>query len=149
MNIRISIVDRDSYEEALEDGDFDLYLGETRLTANFDLSEFFEENGSLCYGSIDSDSLEDLCEKALENSGSYVELCSQLMKKAPICPVAFKCYSVNVTRGIISNMYPAVDFVFHNYDFARDLADADKTYAPAEPTEAPTEEESSTAEPEE
>lgn len=149
LNLRVNIVDRDTYEEALEDGDFDLYYGETRLTANFDLSEFFEENGSLCYGSIDNESLEDLCDKALENSGSYVELCSQLMKKAPICPVVFKSYAINVSRGIITNMYPAVDFVFHNYDYARDLSDADKTYAPVEPTEPPTEEETASSEPEE
>lgn len=151
LNLRMSIVDRDSYEDALEDGDFDLYYGETRLTANFDLSEFFKENGDLCYGSIDNDSLVDLSKESLENSGKYVELCSQVMKKAPICPVVFKSYSVYVTRGIISNMYPALDFVFHNYDFARDLADADKTYdpEPEESTEVPTEEETASSEPEE
>lgn len=151
LNLKVNVVDRDDYEDALEDGDFDLYYGETRLTATFDLSEFFEENGSLCFGSIDNDSLESLCDKALENSGSYVELCSQVMKKAPICPVVFKSYAVNVTRGVISNMYPAVDFVFHNYDYARDLADADQTYAPppTESTEAPTEEEPSSSETEE
>lgn len=144
LNIRVSIVDRETYEEALENGDFDLYYGEVRLTANFDLSEFFDEYGDLNYGSIDSESLAELCDKALENSGSYVELCSQLMKKAPICPVVFKSYAVNVTRGVISNMYPAVDCVFHNYDNARSLADADKTYEPepTEPMEDSTEESS-------
>ena len=143
LNLRVSIVDRDTYEEALDDGDFDLYFGEVRLTNNFDLSEFFDEYGDLCYGSIDSESLLKLCDKALGNSGSYVELCSQVMKRAPICPVAFKSYAVNVTRGMITNMYPAVDCVFHNYDGVRSLADADRTYEPEptepESTEPPTE----------
>lgn len=47
-----------SYEDyitALEEGEFDLYVGEVILPPNMDLSAFFSENGSLSYG-IDSNS---------------------------------------------------------------------------------------------
>src|SRR5699024_3372532 len=40
----------DSYISALEKGDFDLYLGEVRLTADFDLPPLIPAGGALNYG---------------------------------------------------------------------------------------------------
>ena len=122
------------YRTALRQGAYDLYFGEVRLTVNFDLSEFFASNGNLNYGSIADASLSTLCLAALENSGSYAELCKQLLDNAPICPVVFKSYAIYVTRGAISSVTPALDCVFHNSATARTLADADKTYAETEST---------------
>ena len=139
LNIVVNAVDRETYESDLRKGDFDLYYGEVRLTANFDLSEFFKEYGNLQYGSIASGGLAALCTAALENSGSYVELCSQLMQLAPICPVVFKSYALYVSRGTITSITPAVDCVFHNAGTARTLADADRTYADVTPVEPPSE----------
>lgn len=139
LNITVSAVDYDSYKTALQNGDFDLYYGEVRLTANFDLSEFFEEYGNLQYGSISSAGLATLCTASLQNSGSFPELCAQVMQQAPICPVVFKGYAIYVTRGALSSITPAVDYVFHNAETARTLADADKTYADTEPAPQSTE----------
>ena len=137
LRISVSALDRESYEEALEEGNYDLYLGEVRLTANFDLTEFFTAEGSLNYGSISDAGLAVLCTTALENSGDFVELCRQIMDAAVLCPVVFKSYVVCVTRGRISAMTPAVDCVLHNSANARSLTDAEQT---PEPTEAPTDE---------
>lgn len=139
LNITVSAVDYDSYKTALQNSDFDLYYGEVRLTANFDLSEFFEEYGDLQYGAIASASLAALCNAALENSGSYPELCAQVMQLAPICPVVFKSYALYVSRGALTSITPGVDYVFRNAATARTLADADKTYADAAPVEPSSE----------
>ena len=40
----------EDYLAALEAGDFDLYLGETRMTADFDLTPFLSPEGALNYG---------------------------------------------------------------------------------------------------
>lgn len=137
LRITVSALDRESYEDALEEGNYDLFLGEVRLTANFDLSEFFSPEGSLNYGSISDAGLPMLCTTALENSGDFVELCRQVMDAAVLCPVVFKSYVVCVTRGCISAMTPAVDCVLHNSANARSLTDAEQT---PEPTEAPSDE---------
>lgn len=137
LHITVNAVDYDSYKTALQNGNFDLYYGEARLTANFDLSEFFQESGNLQYGSIASGGLSTLCLAALENSGSYSELCAQLLQQAPICPVVFKGCAIYVTRGAISSVTPAVDYVFHNASTARTLSDADQTYADTAPIEPP------------
>lgn len=138
LNIRLNILDRASYKSALKSGNFDLYYGEVRLTASFDLTEFFRDGGNLEFGSIASSSMVTLCKDALENSGSYVEMCAEFMKLGRICPVVFKSNAVYVTRGVISEMFPGVDCVFHGQQ-QRTLADADKTYIFEEPTPGETE----------
>ena len=40
-----------------------------------------------------------------------------------LCPVLFKAYAVYATRGIITNMVPAVDNVFHTSN-GRSITDA-------------------------
>lgn len=132
LNITVSALDREAYEDALEKHDFDLYFGEVRLTANFNLSEFFTSDGSLNYGSISDAGLAMLCTTALENSGDFVELCRQVMDSARICPVVFKSYVVCVTRGRIATMTPAVDCVLHNSANARSLTDAEHIPEPSE-----------------
>lgn len=128
LRLTVSAVDHDTYMKELEKGDFDLYYGETRLTANFDLTEFFSKYGNLMYGSIKDSELVDLCYSAMGNTGKYVELSARIMDRAPICPVVFKSYAIYVTRGKLTNVTPSADNVFHNAASARSLADADKTY---------------------
>ncbi len=136
LQIQVSALEYSAYHEALENGEFDLYYGEVRLTANFDLTEFFTRYGDLQYGGIQDTGLATLCADAMKNSGSYYELCGQLLKNAPICPVLFKSYAIFVTRGMLSSVTPAVDYVFHNAATARTLSDADQTYADKTPEES-------------
>lgn len=142
------------YKTALSAGNFDLYLGEVRLTANFDLSEFFSSEGTLNYGGISNSELTQLCASCLENSGNYADLCAGILNTAPICPVVFKSYAIYVSRGKLASITPAVDYLFHNAITARTLADADRTYdrtgTAAEDggeTSAPTDESSQPLEP--
>lgn len=128
LSITVNAVDREQYLKNLEDGDFDLYYGETRLTTNFDLVEFFSKYGNLNFGAINSTGLASLCSAALKNSGSFYELCGQLLQTAPICPVVFKSNAIYVTRGMLTDITPGVDFVFLKTDGARTLTDADITY---------------------
>lgn len=128
LRIVVSAVDHDTYMKKLDKGDFDLYYGETRMTANFDLTEFFSRYGNLMYGSIKDSALVDMCYAAMENTGKYVELSAKIMEQAPICAVVFKSYAIYVTRGKLVNITPSVDNAFHDSATARSLADADKTY---------------------
>ena len=123
--LRLSVValEQSKYQQALQRQDFDVYLGEVRLTANFNLSEFFMKYGNLQYGSISNTGLVTLCSEALANSGSYSELHRQVLDFAPICPIIFKSYAIYVTRGKITNNAPGVDCVFLDGQQARSLAD--------------------------
>lgn len=55
IDVTLNILPFDEYKKALQNGEYDIYLGEVKLTSNMDLSCFFSENGSANYG-IDSSS---------------------------------------------------------------------------------------------
>ena len=54
INITVNSLGYEEYRSALSRGDYDLYVGEIKLTPNMSLSPFFSENGSVSYG-IDKD----------------------------------------------------------------------------------------------
>lgn len=122
IHLTVDAVNERAYLDRLYAGDFDLYLGEARLSPTFDLSPFFD-GGALCYGFIYSNDLTNMCRAAMENSGNYYNLHSSVMAYGMLCPVLFKSYAVYATRGTISNMYPAIDNVFHSAN-GRTLSDA-------------------------
>jgi peptide/nickel transport system substrate-binding protein len=52
MGIKVSInsLEYNEYISALRNGDYDLYIGEVKLSPNMSLDPFFSENGSASYG---------------------------------------------------------------------------------------------------
>ncbi len=143
LKITVNSVDFDSYLYALKIGNFDMFVGETRLAGNFDLSAFFEPYGTLGFGGLTNFELLQSCTDALENSGNYYDLHKVIMDNGYICPLLFKSYAVMVNRSAISNLQSAVDNVFH-LPGGRTLADATVPYAQLaygvpEETEAETE----------
>lgn len=123
IDLVVDAVNERTYLSRLYSGDFDLYLGEARLSPTFDLTPFFYSGGSLCFGHIGSSDLTSMVRDALENSGNYYNLHSSIMANGMLCPVLFKSYAVYASRGAISNMYPAIDNVFHTSN-GRTLSDA-------------------------
>jgi peptide/nickel transport system substrate-binding protein len=111
------------FVEQLRWGTWDLYLGQTKLSANMDLSAFFSRNGSLNYGGLTDTTLYALCREALANRGNYYNLHEQVMKGGWICPLLFRSYAVYATRGLLTELTPARDNVFF-YTTGRTLSDA-------------------------
>ena len=110
----VTVDDRttDNFRSALSEGDFDLYLGQTKLSPNMDLTNFFSENGSLCYGGLANINMYNLSLKALENEGNVYNLCQTIMDEALICPLLFRSYAVYAARGLMTDLKPARDNVF-------------------------------------
>ena len=111
------------YTGALSTGDYDLYLGQTKLSPNMDLSAFFAENGPLAYGGMDDIGTYTLCLQALENQGNYYALHQAIMEDGYLCPVVFRSYAVYATRGLLTELKPARDNIFC-YSIGRTLTDA-------------------------
>lgn len=129
LNIVVNAVPMDSFMTALGEKNYDLYLGEVRLTSDFCLRQFFTDSGYLQYGGIASDTLVSMCLAAHENSGNYYDLCQKVMDTGALCPISFKSYAVYVKRGKLTDLAPSVDCVFHSEANARSLYEADRTYA--------------------
>ena len=127
LKITVNAVDYETYMHYLSIGNFDMFIGETRLSGNFDLTEFFKPYGALGYGGLASYDATQLCMAALENSGNYYDLHKKVMDEGLFCPLLFKSYAVMVNRGAISNLQSSVDNVFH-LPGGRTLADATVPY---------------------
>ena len=100
------------YRYAIRNGNYDLYLGQTRLSPNMDLSAFFSESGALNYGGIDNPGIYNLCLQALENQGNFYTLYQAIMDEAYLCPVLFRSYAVYAVRGLVTDLQPARDNLF-------------------------------------
>jgi peptide/nickel transport system substrate-binding protein len=111
------------YEGALSRGEYDMYLGQTKLSPNMDLTPFFSANGALNYGGIDDIGVYTLCLQALENQGNYYTLHQRVMEDAYLIPVLFRSYAVYASRGLLTNLKPARDNLFC-YSIGRTLTDA-------------------------
>ncbi len=101
-----------SYKSALKNGDFDLFVGQTKLSANMDLSEFFSTSGALSYGGISDVTTYTLCRQAVENHGNYYTLHQNIMENGFLCPVLFRSYAIYATRGLLTGLNPSRDSVF-------------------------------------
>lgn len=113
----------DTYLTTLKNREYDLYLGQTRLSPNMDLSAFFHTYGELSWGGLNDVGTYNLCLQALENYGNYFTLHKQVMDDGLICPILFRNYAIFADRGVVPNLTPSRDNLFY-YSTGKTLADA-------------------------
>ena len=111
--VEMKEVGTSDYKEALIYRSYDLYLGQTILSPNMDLSAFLYSSGSLSYGSIDDAAAYTLNLQALENHGNYYTLHQTVMEQGILCPVLFRSYAVYTTRGLFTGLSPSRNNVFY------------------------------------
>ncbi len=103
-------------------GNFDIYLGMTRLSPNMDLTEFFRPYGEMSRGGLQHETLYSMCLKALENSGNYYNLYQKLAEDGRIIPLMFGHYNVYAHRGLLPDLNPSRDNVFY-YSMGKNMKD--------------------------
>lgn len=119
LKVEMSELPTEEYRQALEQGRFDLYLGQTKLSANMDLSAFFAPKGTLHFGHMDDSVIYALCKEALANSGNYYTLYKEILKDGMLCPVLFRTNAIYTRRGTYEDLYASRDNVFF-YDLGKD-----------------------------
>lgn len=102
-----------TYRNTLQRREYDLLLGQTKLSSNMDLSQFFSSSGSLNYGGISDVALYTLCMDALANHGNYYTLHQNVLNDGRLCPILFRSYAVYATRGLLTSLTPARENVFY------------------------------------
>ena len=112
LTVTMVEVSNNLYHEKLKYGVYDIYLGQTRLSPNMDLSPFFRGMGGLHYGNIADSTLYALCQQSLANIGNYYNLHQKLAEDGRIVPILFHRYNVHATRGLLTGLAPARDNVF-------------------------------------
>lgn len=106
------------YLAALQNGSFDLYLGEVRLTADWDVSALLRTGGTLNYGRYSDEQCEALLDTFLANETEQTAkvLCRYLAQNAPIAPIAFKSSSVLIPEGLVDEISPSASSPFYGLE---------------------------------
>ena len=112
LKVKLEEVDGKTYRNKLKKGEYDLYLGQTKLSPNMDLSAFFASKGSLSFGGIANASMLTACWDALANSGNYYTLHQKVMEDGCLVPLLFRSYAVYSQRGMFDSLAPARDNIF-------------------------------------
>lgn len=120
FTVTVSALRDTAYTTALKKGNYDLHLGQTKLSPNMDLSAFFNPKGSLSYGGLSDAAMYALCQEAMANAGNYYTLHQKVMADGMLCPILFRSYAVYGQRGVVSGLSPARDNVFW-YSLGKDL----------------------------
>lgn len=123
--LKVTIV-KSSAEDLVENlkyTQYDLYLGQTKLSANMDISAFFGTNTSLNYGGLADPALYQMSLDAMTNAGNFYKLHEAVMEEGQLCPILFQSDAVFVRRGTLPELAPARDAVFQ-YTLGRTLEEA-------------------------
>ena len=109
----------EEYLAALETGEFDLYFGEVRLTADWDLRDLVGTAGALNYGGYADETTDALLAAfaaAEDRTAAAKQLMAQLQRTAPIAPICFKSYTVLTHLDVAEGVSPAPAFTFSGFD---------------------------------
>ena len=107
----------EEYIAALDAGNFDLYYGEVKLSADWNLSALLSSEGNLNHSGWTSEFTDQLLSaySAAEDPAAAMEsLCSHLQKQAPILPLCFKYTSVLTQSDVLENLSSTVTEPFYN-----------------------------------
>lgn len=110
------------YKNTIDAGNFDMYLGMTRLSPDMDLTEFFRPYGKMSRGGLSHEILYNMCLKALEDSGNYYNFYQKLAEDGRIVPLMFGYYNVYAHRGLLPDLNPSRDNVFY-YSMGKTMED--------------------------
>ncbi len=133
LTVTLRALPWEEYLAALENGDFDLYLGEVTLRANWDIGAFLRERvvallpgetgeeeaedavpvtlvtgGTLNYGGYENTTAIALLEAylAAPDAEHMEALCRQLQLTAPFAPLLFKSTTLLTPTGFLENAAP-------------------------------------------
>lgn len=102
-----------TYKDVIYYQNFDIYLGMTRLSPNYDLTEFFRPYGEMAKGGLDNPNLYSMTLNAIENEGTYYNLYKKIAEDGRIIPLMFGYYAVYAQRGLMPDLAPSRDNVFY------------------------------------
>jgi peptide/nickel transport system substrate-binding protein len=114
----VQILPWEEYSAALIAGEFDLYYGEIKLSADWNLSQLLGSTGSLNYGGWLDPQFDQYLSNYLASTDprtSMERLCTYLQKQSPILPICFKSTSVLLQNDVLSGLIPTMNEPFYNF----------------------------------
>ena len=116
--IEVKALPWEEYTSALAAGNFDLYYGEVKLTADWDLRPLLATGGALNYGGWSNETTNSLLAayaSTTDRIAAMETLCKHLQQQAPLIPVCFKSTSVLIQTGVVEGLTPTMADPFYNF----------------------------------
>lgn len=120
------------YKAAVTAGEYDLYLGEVRLTADFSLDALLEEEGTLNPRRYTDPTLAYLYDAYRRAPGGEAgdAFFRELANQAPFIPVCFKSYSALYQWKTLSTLTPTQQNLFYQFYSWQFVGDEEETEEP-------------------
>lgn len=115
--VKLSVLPWAEFTAALAAGRFDLYYGEVRLPADWNLAPLLATGGTLNYGrwaDPQTDQLIAAFTAAQDKDAAMKALCQHLRAQAPILPVCFKSTSVLLQADVVEGLTPTAAQPFYH-----------------------------------
>lgn len=121
ISVKLAKLSFADYTAALAAGNYDLYMGEVILTADFNLTALLSPSGSLNYGNRQDWAVDPLLIAMTSAAGELrttaaQELFKHLNAQVPLAPIAFKTNSALTQWGRVSGMTPVRGNVFYQLE---------------------------------
>lgn len=99
------------YVTALEEGDYDMYYGEIRLTPDWNLAYMFEKDSEMNYANCGDTQFSELYYAYLaagdaDRASAFTDAYRYLMENAGLIPICFERRQVLTHRGVVSGISP-------------------------------------------
>jgi len=117
------------FMDALEEGNFDMYYGETLLSADFDFSPLLLPGvDTLNFGGTGNNAYKPLIQNFVaartpeEVYYTGDQLFGEITRHAPFAPILYKRYAIYSPMGVVTGATPGQSGVFYNFhDWSIDL----------------------------
>lgn len=117
LQVSVVSVPWSEFLSRLQSGNFDLYYGEYKMTADWDLTELLTGSGN--YGRYTNPELSALLAaersaQGTEHDAAAAALYEAFRLQMPFAPICFESSSVLTTSGVIQGLTPSVTDPFYN-----------------------------------
>lgn len=116
ITLELAKLEKDAYETALANGEYDLYLGEVKLTKNMDLGCFFAEDGSVSYGIAAEATVRTKYFEYQSGSESLDAFIRSFNESVPFVPLCFRNGQFCYARTVGGTVEVTEDNIFRTID---------------------------------
>ncbi len=113
VKVTLSSLSFEDFQQALKDGDYDLYIGEVKTSPNMDLSAFFKSGGAASYG-ISSKTVASAYNDLKTGSIDVNTFISVFEEEKPFIPICFRTYVAYYSNDITYEGSANVNEPFRN-----------------------------------
>lgn len=122
IKVLVRAVDYDTYKQLLSAGSFDMYIAETNITYNMDISDLLTPSGKLAYGipktaeeGSSASALVKVIDAFYSGAGNIPDIAVTAISEMPIAPICYRTGVLFTGDKISSNPSATAEDIFYGF----------------------------------